>query len=182
MAWRGLGSTPAEGDGDDGGPMEDLQDSLRNALYWSLAFSVILLPVGYATGLWVWVILGYAAIICVSVIVGVVQAVGGRVLTVAALLLWLLVLGVGVCLVAFGVHAIVTFEPYCTPSEMVDCRLLLNGQDVGEASVADQRRSMVTDSLVPIGGGAVIAVAALVFGAARVRDRAPQARYLFRRQ
>jgi hypothetical protein len=162
--------------------MGDAQDSLRNGLYWCVAFSVILLPVGFATGLWVWVILGYAAIICGSVIVGVVLAVGGRLLAVAAFLLWLLVLGVGVCLVVFGVRAIVTFEPYCTPSETVDCRLLLNGRDAGEASVADQRRSMIIDSLVPIGGGAMIAIAALVFGTARVRDRALRGRYLFRRR
>ncbi|WP_049564123.1 hypothetical protein [Streptomyces sp. SBT349] len=162
--------------------MEEVQDSLRNGLYWCVAFSVILLPVGFASGLWVWVTLGYAAIICVSLIVGVVLAIGGPVLTAAAFLLWLLALGTGLGLVAFGVHAIVEFEPYCTPSETVDCRLLLNGQDMGEASVADQRRSMVVDSLMPIGGGAAIAVAALAVGIARVRDRVPRAGHPFRRR
>ncbi|MDI3422162.1 hypothetical protein [Streptomyces luteolus] len=157
--------------------MDDLQDSLRNGLYWCLAFSVILLPVGFASGLWVWVTLAYAAIIFVSVLVGVVLALDGRVLAVAVFLLWLLALGVGVSLVAFGVHAIVTFEPYCTPSETTDCRLLLNGRDVGEASVADQRRSMVVDSLLPIGGGAVIAIGALAFGITRLRDRASRRGY-----
>jgi hypothetical protein len=162
--------------------MDDVQDSLRNGLYWCLAFSVILLPVGFASGLWGWVALGYAAIICVSVIVGVVLAADGWVLTAAAFLLWLLVLAAGVGLVAFGVHAIVTFEPYCTPSETVNCRLLLNGQDVGEASVADQRRSLVVDSLVPIGGGAAIVIGALVVGTARMRERIPRAIYLYRRR
>ncbi|MFJ8805886.1 hypothetical protein [Streptomyces sp. NPDC102490] len=151
--------------------MDEVQNSLRNGLYWCGAFSVILLPVGFATGWWGWVVVGYAAIVCVSGIVGVVLAVDGPVLTAAAFLLWLLALSAGVALVAFGVHAIATFEPYCTPSETVDCRMLLNGQDVGEATVADQRRSMVVDSLWPIGGGAAIAVAAPAVGAARVRDR-----------
>jgi hypothetical protein len=114
--------------------------------------------------------------------VGVVLAADGWVLTAAAFLLWLLVLAAGVGLVAFGVHAIVTFEPYCTPSETVNCRLLLNGQDVGEASVADQRRSLVVDSLVPIGGGAAIVIGALVVGTARMRERIPRAIYLYRRR
>ncbi|MFF4470799.1 hypothetical protein ACFYZ3_14680 [Streptomyces sp. NPDC001599] len=159
-----------------------MQNGLRNGGYWCVAFSVILLPVGFATGWWGWVVLGYAAIICVSGIVGVVLAVGGPLLTVAAFLLWLLALSAGVGLIAFGVHAVVTFEPYCVPSETVDCRRLLNGQDVGEATVADQRRSMVADSLYPIGGGAAIAVATLAVGAVRVRDRFPRARFPHRRR
>ncbi|PPS88889.1 hypothetical protein BZZ08_02097 [Streptomyces sp. MH60] len=99
---------------------------------------------------------------------GVVLAVDGPMPTAAAFLLWLLALAVGVALVAFGVYAI---GPYRTPSEAVDCRTPLNGQQVGEATVADQRRSMVVDSLWPIGGGAAIAVAAPTVGVARVRDR-----------
>ncbi|MEV7993943.1 hypothetical protein AB0O67_19105 [Streptomyces sp. NPDC086077] len=90
--------------------MEEVQDSLRNGLYWCVAFSVILVPVGFASGLWVWVTVAYALIIVVSVVVGVVLAVGGPVLAGAAFLLWLLALGVGAGLVVFGLHAIVTFE------------------------------------------------------------------------
>ncbi|MFD7439016.1 hypothetical protein [Streptomyces sp. NPDC059861] len=162
--------------------MEEVQDGLRNGLYWCVAFSVILVPVGFASGLWVWVTVAYALIIVVSVVVGVVLAVGGPVLAGAAFLLWLLVLGVGAGLVVFGFHAIVTFEPYCTPSETIDCRLLLNGQDVGEASVDDQRRSMIVDSLLPIGGGVLIAGGALVVGVARVRDHFRHVKYLFGRR
>ncbi|MDA4889877.1 hypothetical protein PFZ55_23610 [Streptomyces sp. MS2A] len=162
--------------------MEEVRNSLRNGGYWCVVFSVILLPVGFATGWWGWVVLGYAAIICVSGIVGVVLAVDGPVLTVAAFLLWLLALSAGVGLIAFGVHAVVTFEPYCVPSETVDCRLLLNGQDVGGATVADQRRSMVVDSLYPVGGGAAITVTALVVGAVRVRARFPHGGLRLRRR
>ncbi|MFC8827406.1 hypothetical protein ACFT9I_18920 [Streptomyces sp. NPDC057137] len=136
--------------------MGDVRDSLSNGLYWCLVSSVVLLPVGFATRWWGWVALGYVAIISGSVIVGAVLAAGDWVLTAAAFLLWLLSLGVSVGLVVFGVHAIVTFEPYCTPSETVDCRLLLSGNDVGAASVTQQRRSLVVDSMLPIGGGVVI--------------------------
>ncbi|AXL91927.1 hypothetical protein C4J65_29260 [Streptomyces sp. CB09001] len=162
--------------------MDEVRNSLRSGVYWCVAFSVILLPVGFATGWWGWVVLGYAAIICVSGTVGVVLAVDGPVLRVAVFLLWLHALLAGVGLIAFGVHAVVTFEPYCVPSETVDCRRLLNGQDVGAATVADQRRSMVVDSLFPIGGGAAIAVATLVVGAVRVHDRFPRAAFPHRRR
>ncbi|MEV7993942.1 hypothetical protein AB0O67_19100 [Streptomyces sp. NPDC086077] len=75
-----------------------------------------------------------------------------------------------------------SLAPYCTPSETIDCRLLLNGQDVGEASVADQRRSLIVDSLLPIGGGVLIAGGALVVGVARVREHFRHVRYLFWRR
>jgi hypothetical protein len=79
---------------------------------------------------------------------------------VAVVVAWCAGAALAVGLIAFGVYAIVTFEPHCVTSEVYECF----------RTVGEQRGSATRAAMLPIIGGTVLLIILVVVGVRSALD------------
>ncbi|MEW2355482.1 hypothetical protein [Spirillospora sp. NPDC029432] len=134
---------------------EGIRDGAGLGLYISAFASVFVIPIGIALRSWEVPALAYLAIMAVCAAGGWMRAYGPATAALAWAVAWCAGAALAVALIAFGIHAIVAFEPHCQTTDVYVCF-----DTVGEQRGANNRAA-----LLPIIGGAVLLTVLLVVGA-----------------
>jgi hypothetical protein len=143
--------------------LRDLPDSVSLGLYWSAIASIMVVPIGTALKSWKLPALIYLLIMMVCVVGHWMVESGGGTRRMAMALAWLAGAALAVSLIGFGVYAIATFEPYCTPSRTLIC---FKSED-------QQRTGNHLSAMLPITGGTILLIVLIAIAVRAFRNRIP---------